>query len=593
MATGQDPQGGRRGWNGGVGGKLRTTFSSFSSFSSSAKVAPPQAPSRSALENRQPTKTQPPKTQHPKGVEIANEPAASLPDPVEAAGDDSQGARATVATVSKGPGNGARLVFQKQGHEWALPPLTDSESSITDAGSWLTRFCKWCGAFITLNETCSFSDADRALMVEAYAHWTDSTQCLTRKQRRAAKSAALQTKKQGNFRQLVMTARNGPGGLNPSGPRAEGDPKPNGSAASLLQDVGMGTPVANLPAGQIPRAYGPGEEGVAHMQRYFPGISGDAIFCVLCASSGHRQDSCPSAICRFCQTLDHPSYSCPTRRRCSKCKQLGHIADDCREKLALAPGEGVECAFCQAQDHTEVDCVEFKRTYWPDENNIRKIKDIPVYCYCCGAKGHYGTQCGLNPGASRPALHETWSRTNSQKYVDQNSSEFAIIWDAASGAVSNGRAADEGPPTFGGKGIARRTHIIFEDDDDDDDGGFIRPPVQKPPPPGKIKFQATNRGGPPQKVNGHQGGGKHLRNGGGPPKAPVNPPLPPGPPPPLPPQASQNMPKPLQSRKRKQKARDNNPQNHQQPRKAKGQGQEPPGRSRDRYSRDGGKRGKA
>lgn len=552
VATGKKHQKERRGWNNAATGTVRT---SFSSFSTSIKTAPPKAPSSSAPRNSASSMAPPPER-----VKKAKKEAGSLSGSGGSNGDQngtttaSPGGTTTVSSGGNAPGKKRDLMFQKQGHCWALPPVPDSESNIKDAAIWRARFCSWCEAFIALNDACTDSDANHALMVEAYAHWAQSAECLTKKQRKAAKAAAIKTKNRGKFRQLVKAALDGRGDKSPGDLGRTQDPNASGSPD------------------QIPRDLSTGEENPMYLQRYFPGLPDDAIFCVLCASSGHCQDACPSRICRFCQTQGHPSYGCPTRRRCSKCKQLGHTRDDCQEKLALAAGEGIECAFCQAKDHTEAECVEFRRSYCPDENNIKRVKSLPIYCYSCGAEGHYGTQCGLSSANSRQALRETWDQANCQRYADQNSSEVAIVWDATSGVLPNGPAADE-RPDFGGKSMARRTHIVFEGDDDDGDEGFIRPAVQKPPAPGNIKIQMNNSGGggTASRVNGHQGrGGKNQRNGGRPHKAPANPPLPPGPPPPLPPQ-DQSRPPPApgaHQRGKKRKVADND----QKPEQGQGEG---------------------
>ncbi|OIW28523.1 hypothetical protein CONLIGDRAFT_681477 [Coniochaeta ligniaria NRRL 30616] len=253
----------------------------------------------------------------------------------------------------------------------------------------------------------------------------------------------------------------------------------------------------------------------AYRERYYPGITDDQVFCTSCASFGHRKDSCPGANCRFCGDSEHMAPGCPTRQRCSKCRQLGHIKDNCGEKLALAPGEGMECAFCASKEHTESDCTEFFRSYRPSEETIRKVKHIPIFCYCCGHEGHYGTECGLNPAPTKTSSVEIWSKANWQLYVDPNSNEEAIAWDSAAGGNAYAHDAN-GRPDFG-KSIVPRTHIIFEDDDDDDEEGFIRPPVQRQQQNGQINVTRQGRGG-------FSSLAQQARN----------PPLPPGPPPGLP-----------------------------------------------------------
>ena len=441
------------------------------------------------------------------------------------------------------------------------------------AETWPARIRKWREAFTVLNKLDVDGGPGCAPITEAFVYWADLSRSLSRKQRSAAKFAAYQFADQDDPQPEGA-------GEPPSAPHA-GDKKVVPDGSSLRQE---------------PTERGLAESELAYQERYFPGVPADALFCVLCASSGHREDRCPNTVCRFCQATEHASWSCPTRRRCLKCKQLGHGSGDCQEKLALAPGDGAECAFCQSHDHTESKCAVFRRSFWPDEANVGKVQNLPIYCYCCGGEGHYGTECGLSSIRTGTGVPDTWSTANWDRYVDPQSTEVAIIWDPAFCAISNGRAADAGGrPDFGGKSIVPRTHIIFEDDDEEDEG-FIHPPVQKPTAPGQIRVKTNGRGG---LANGQRGrGGKNQRGSGGAAQmAPVaNPPLPPGPPPPLPP--SQSLPRrppapaarqQSQSRGKKQKTSGSNSK-----RGGRGQGdQETSRRKGSRPYRGGGKRGAA
>jgi protein AIR1/2 len=291
----------------------------------------------------------------------------------------------------------------------------------------------------------------------------------------------------------------------------------------------------------------------AYLDRYFPGVTPDQEFCTGCASYGHRLRSCPRLKCQFCGDTEHMGPGCPTRKRCPKCKQLGHPKEKCTEKLALAPGEAMECAFCASKDHTESDCTEFYRSYRPNEYTMRKVKEIPIYCYCCGKKGHYGTECGLSqvPFVKTRSV-ETWSMENWRLYVDPNSPNYSIELDPASGS---GYVADaNGRPDFG-KSIVPRTHIIFEDDDDDEEEGFLRPPVQRE--------QQQKNGQIKVGRQGHGGFSSLSRQA-------HNPPLPPGPPPGLParpPQQSGQASGGVRKRPKK-------PKPFQQSKQGQGQGQQ-------------------
>lgn len=548
VASGASSQKGGRGWNQSTAGAVRTSFSSFSSTIKSA-------PQKQAAKIAPPTRLQP-----SKGGENAKGSTVRLPDSGELAADGG-------SKAAPGPSNSdireKPMTFRKAGRSWDLPPLPEGLEHIKEMESLRIKFARWCETLVDRNETHTFSDEDHGLMVEAYAHRIDSAPWMTRKARRAAINATHRSKER--IRQHVAVPQYGEAGLFPD---------------------------------QLP------PESLGHLQRYYPGIPEDAVFCVLCTSTAHRQDACPSKICRFCQAQDHPAHFCPTRKRCLICKQLGHPVEDCQEKLSRAPGEDTECAFCQGGDHEEENCVVFRRSFRPGENDIRRVKSIPIYCYSCGAEGHFGTQCGLSRESSRPVLQEIWSQENCQRYVDQNSTEVAIVLDPTSGPHASSWGADD-RPNFGGKSMARPTHVVFEDDDDDDEEGFIRPPVQRPPPLGQIRFQSNNVGAPGTTTAVPGGrGGRNQRNGGRRPKAPANPPLPPGPPPPLPPQnlpprppppTSQNRgPAPPNNRGKKQKGNDNN---NQKPGQKSGQADDQAPPRRNRRSRRGnagkGKGGKA
>jgi protein AIR1/2 len=265
--------------------------------------------------------------------------------------------------------------------------------------------------------------------------------------------------------------------------------------------------------------------------KYFPGVPAGGLFCVMCASYGHTAGSCPAMTCRFCQDQRHPSYGCPTRRRCTKCKQLGHIKADCQEKLAL-PVDEVECAICAGRGHTEAVCDELWRSFDPaDLASIEKVNYLPVFCYRCGNEGHYGPECGLNRSGFKVSRLETWSQANAKPYQDPNASRAPIAFEISAGAYAETRVADE-MFRIAGRSIVPQTHVFFEAEDEDEDEGFLHAPVEKRPRPGRITFA------------GNAASGNQRANGWAPPPPPPQmnlPPLPRGPPPPLPPSRPQGQ----------------------------------------------------
>ncbi|ROV96251.1 hypothetical protein VMCG_07654 [Cytospora schulzeri] len=217
-----------------------------------------------------------------------------------------------------------------------------------------------------------------------------------------------------------------------------------------------------------------GEDELEQRHRYYPGLPDDALLCLTCASYNHATADCPETTCEFCEQ-DHFSYQCPSRQRCAKCKQLGHAKSSCKEKLAMAAGEGFfECAFCQGQDHQEETCTEIWQTYRPQVGHTKKVKSMPIFCYCCGAEGHFGSDCGLaNP---RLPPSETWTLATAALYLDPASTEEAVAYRAILPQVT---ATTLSAPVIPGRSIKPQSHIIFEDsgDEEADTQGFIRAPT--------------------------------------------------------------------------------------------------------------------
>jgi hypothetical protein len=161
------------------------------------------------------------------------------------------------------------------------------------------------------------------------------------------------------------------------------------------------------------------------LQKYFPSVPGSVVrpTCLACAGSNHTLD-CPSLSCKICGKY-HVIAICPENVRCLKCRARGHIAKDCPEKLFNPPSEGDCCDLCQSKDHLENMCHMLWRSYKPRPEEIKRVRDIPISCYVCGASNHYGPECGLHSGKILSG-GLTWSRANLQMYLDPSSSDRAI-----------------------------------------------------------------------------------------------------------------------------------------------------------------------
>ncbi|KAH8170674.1 zinc knuckle domain protein [Sarocladium implicatum] len=262
-----------------------------------------------------------------------------------------------------------------------------------------------------------------------------------------------------------------------------------------------------------------GDEALQQQRRYFPSASDPGSMCLLCGRSGHAAPTCPHLACRFCNSKDHADFSCPSRVRCDKCRQLGHSSKVCTEKLALTKDEGLACSFCSGNDHTEPECTELWRSFHPEQEKLHTVAFIPPTCSSCGVEGeHYSGDChNLSVKDTNP----TWTLRNHDRYVDAQSEERSIEQNAA--------LADGAPraraPEMKIRGHSKTQHIQFHDSDSETD--FLgRAPARGRAPIGQIRMSSNI-----QMPSDSRGANTRGR---GPP------PLPPGPPPPGPPPRRQD-----------------------------------------------------
>ncbi|KAI0879125.1 hypothetical protein GGS24DRAFT_280139 [Hypoxylon argillaceum] len=266
------------------------------------------------------------------------------------------------------------------------------------------------------------------------------------------------------------------------------------------------------------------EEELRLQAKYFPGADEPSQYCLSCSGIGHTMQDCPELTCRFCESKSHASFGCPTRRRCDKCRQIGHSVDACQEKLSLAADELDGCAFCGA-DHQDRECFEIWRSFKPSELNMKKVKSIPAFCYVCGGENHFGPECSLSGNAGKVTDDTTWSKANRDLYTDIESEDVAIAWSD----VNLSEPARE----FHIPGRATRTSHTYFVSSDESEEDLIHAPVKKPQNRVEIRI-ASNIG----TTNGNSlGRGGGYRNN-------WQPPLPAGPPPPP---ADRGSKKPFQS----------------------------------------------
>lgn len=213
------------------------------------------------------------------------------------------------------------------------------------------------------------------------------------------------------------------------------------------------------------------DDDIEQQRIYFPGADTGTDMCLFCAGKGHRAAKCPALDCSHCGGRHH-ILACPAMERCGKCRQLGHGASSCQEKLKLTQSDGLCCALCLEPGHLERNCDLVWRSFAPPSDVIKKVRQLPVYCYSCGAKGHYGPECVMrNSRGPRATGDKTWSRQNHDKFVDAKSSEMPISW------PSDSPAGNERLRIRGRARVTQGNHIYFTDSDEDDE--FIRPPIQR------------------------------------------------------------------------------------------------------------------
>jgi hypothetical protein len=214
------------------------------------------------------------------------------------------------------------------------------------------------------------------------------------------------------------------------------------------------------------------------IHKYYPGSEtvASAPHCLSCAEVGHRASECPLFTCSTCGVDGaHFSIGCPRTQRCSRCLQCGHVKEVCPEKLAASPDERPPCDLCTSKNHPTVDCDLLWRSYKPNSIKVKfLIQHLLIYCYSCGEKGHYGSECGIRRGRKGDGSH-SWSKDNWKLYVDPMSNRSAI---------SPGKGQTLPTPTRGFviKGQARKNVPGQEVADEDDDTPFIGRKVTKPTP---------------------------------------------------------------------------------------------------------------
>lgn len=452
-------------------------------------------------------------------------------------------------------GADAEITFQLGELELRLPTITGKRDD-----SWLDRFNEWVRAFEALNV-----DNTRAITPtvaqSAYAHYIDNYSGLKPKKRRSAKQVATEIESTGGLAALLQSLRpvqssltqyanaarkaksSRASSLGENGTVEGADEQASDSetefeptwnrkeshAEAAPNDCKINHP-AKRPHGSssnsvimTERNVPTGPDALEQQRRYFPSASDHTKMCILCGRDTHLAANCPTLVCSLCNSLEHSDLCCPSRERCHKCRQMGHRAAQCTEKLALTKDEGLACSICDSSDHLEKDCTQVWRSFHPDAVTINKVSFMPASCSMCGSGTHYSADCNRRRG---DAQNPTWSLKNAGQYVDPDCE--AVTIEEAAGEPRSTRSARA--PELQIRGHASRTNNVHYSSDDSDVEFLGNKPVRRPAPVGHIRMASNIQMPQSAAPRGDRGSRGGRQNGNS-----FQPPLPPGPPPPGPP----------------------------------------------------------
>ncbi|KAF5264129.1 hypothetical protein FOXYS1_5099 [Fusarium oxysporum] len=477
----------------------------------------------------------------------------------------------SITSGDSAPEDSGEIPDYKQGRaSFKIPNLVDKKG-----GSWLKRFKDWVKAFHALNPgKCDAITS--SLTYSAYGYYIDHHAGLKPKKRKTAKQVAKELESTGELQALIgnLHSLSSCGPNQPTldswvtrQPRQEPVNKGKNSRASSVSEgeiderdedgseseaeyeptlnkterieedareeyaSGMNIPAngnstpkvsdfQSLPPINTHRNVPTGDNALEQQRRYFPSAMDPAQMCLLCGLNTHLAPSCPSLICSSCGSLEHSKICCPEKERCNKCRQLGHQAGQCTEKLALTKEEGLACVFCSSMDHLEEQCTQVWRSFYPDVSSVRKVAFIPASCAVCGSDRHFSSDCNAHRNA---VSNPTWSVKNRDQYIDPDCGSVPIEGEA--GGQQNARTTRA--PDLKIRGHAARTTNIHYSESDDSEVEFLGHKRVQKPAIGQIRM-ASNI----QMPNMQNGGPRRNNRQNG---VPVQPPLPPGPPPGLPP----------------------------------------------------------
>lgn len=376
-----------------------------------------------------------------------------------------------------------------------LPSLSSSTH-----GSWTMRATDWITLF------CSANPDHAALItpqvaIEAFNFYIDEHSTVRNSRRSAVKKKAKRIEELGQLPGILAAAASNQSSLTTT----TTNDKVASSATSNQKDdvestitatktagetvdqiqaaatISNNNTVANSSPVQIPIP----TEATADQRRYFPSASNPAEMCLLCGRAGHVSLGCTHSKCRFCNEQGHWDFVCSAiGSRCTKCRQLGHSASACVEKLALTKDEGLACVYCKEPDHLEGNCTEPWRSFHPDGESVKTVLSIEASCAVCGSRNHFASDCTLR---GKDSINSTWTLRNRNLYINPATNNVSIEV-----GVAKARAPPTRPrPETKIRGHASRTHIHYSETDDSDTEFLGNHAVKKPAQVGQIRLASN------------------------------------------------------------------------------------------------------
>lgn len=179
-------------------------------------------------------------------------------------------------------------------------------------------------------------------------------------------------------------------------------------------------------------------------------VSGDAInaqqslgpLCGNCHRRGHIRAKCKTVVCHKCGVVgDHYETQCPTTMLCAKCGLKGHIAVDCVNRAK----KRTYCRLCDTFAHGDNTCPSIWRLYLTLPSASQETVLPVIFCYNCGAEGHYGDECTEYRSLRVPNLSgSAFSGSNLPKHLRELYYETMRNWGKTSSSRNYSSGYDSG-----------------------------------------------------------------------------------------------------------------------------------------------------